>query len=322
MTSNNIELPFELATPISSVINFIGGELFTGFIQGDCGVIVMKNIAKSLLFIVMLLVLSLPAFTQSRPGSSGDRGTSSGGTIGSAPSVSAPSASVGTGSRSISSSRDGGYSGAGYIAGGGSGGRGSAYAPVPKLQGTSFNSINTYYAWNDFYWYLRNQYLLNSLYFGRFYRNVEPLLTPQLLRLTTRAPLRLSMQMMTAVDELEAMLQARQAGKPVNSQDISAKAQEIRELAKKIRQDQALTFIDQRKDKDILKGNNIENLGLEAISRLREMVTDLNTQLKSMYTQNSTSTVSVNSLTQPSFESLSKGIEKLSKAIENSAKKI
>lgn len=174
----------------------------------------------------------------------------------------------------------------------------------------------------SFYDYLQMRYLMNGLYFNRFYNNVEPLVTPQLLRLTTREPLRLSMQMITAVDELEAMLQALQAGKPVNKQEISAKAQEIRELAKHIRQDQALSFIDQRKDKDILKGNNIENLGLEAISQLREMVTDLNTQLKGMYTQSTTSTISVNSLTQPSLESLSKGIERISRVIENSAKKI
>jgi hypothetical protein len=193
---------------------------------------------------------------------------------------------------------------------------------VPKLQGTSFNSVNTYYAWNSFYDYLHFRYMMNALYFTRFYRNVEPLVTPQLLRLTTREPLRLSMQMMTAVDELEAMLEALQAGKQVSKQDISAKAQEIRDLAKKVRQDQALTFIDQRKDKDIFKGDNIENLGLQAISQLREMVTDLNTQLKSLYTQNATSTISVSTLTQPSFESLSKGIEKLSRVIENSAKKI
>lgn len=181
--------------------------------------------------------------------------------------------------------------------------------------------MNNYFAWENFYWYLQTRYMMNSYYFSRFMRNREPLLTPQLLRLSTREPLRLSMQMMTAVDELESMLQALQAGKPVSKQDIAAKAQEIRELARQIRKDQALSFVDQRKEKDIIKGENIENLGFEAISQLREMVTDLNTQLKGMYTQNATSTVSVDALTQPSFDSLSKGIERLSRVIENSAKK-
>ncbi len=173
-----------------------------------------------------------------------------------------------------------------------------------------------------FYDYLQTRYLMNGFYFDRFYRNSEPLVTPQLLRLTTREPLRLSMQMVTAVDDLEAMLQALQDGKPVNKADVTAKAQEIRELARQIRKDQALSFVDQRKEKDILKGDNIETLGLGAINQLREMVTDLNTQLKSMYTQSTTSTVSVSSLTQPSLESLSKGIEKVSRVIEDSAKKI
>jgi len=50
------------------------------------------------------------------------------------------------------------------------------------------------------------------------------------------------------------------------------------------------------------------------------MAVDMNTQLKAMYDQNSTATVSVQNLSQPSFESLSKGIERLTKVIENSAK--
>ena len=280
----------------------------------------MKDVLKSLLSIVALLALALPAFTQGRPSSS-DRSSNPGTGVAStpAPSFSSTSSSGSYVSRDISTSRSvGGWGG--HVSGAGS--SRTVSAPPPKIQGTSFSSVNTYYQWQDFYYYLQTRYLMNGLYFDRFYRNAEPLITPQLLKLTTREPLRLSMQMITAVDDLEAMLQALQAGKPVNKQDIAAKAQDIRELAKQIRQDQALSFVDQRKDKDILKGNNIENLGLEAISQLREMVTDLNTQLKSMYTQATTSTVSVNSLTQPSLESLSKGIERISRVIENSAKKI
>ncbi len=283
----------------------------------------MKNILKSLLFVVVLSVLALPAFTQGRPASS-DRGSNPGAGVAStpAPSISSTPSSSGYISRGVSTSRDTGHWGTASVSGTGGPVRGAMYAPPPKLQGTSFSSVNTYYQWQDFYFYLQTRYLMNGLYFDRFYRNTEPLITPQLLKLTTREPLRLSMEMITAVDDLEAMLQALQAGKPVNKQDIAAKAQGIRELAKQIRQNQALSFVDQRKEKDILKGNNIETMGLEAISQLREMVTDLNTQLKSMYSQATTSTVSVNSLTQPSLESLSKGIERASRAIENSAKKM
>lgn len=191
---------------------------------------------------------------------------------------------------------------------------------APNLQGTSFYSLNCYYDWQNFLWHLRSRYMLDNMYFNRFLRNSEPLITPQLLRLAVREPLMLSGHMIQAVDALESMLTDLQAGKPVRKQDISAKAQEIRELAKRIRKDQSLSFISQRLDKDLTKGKGFDNLGLEAVKELRQMVTDLHTQLKGMYTQSATASVSVDSLTQPSFESLAKGIEKLTKIVENSAR--
>ncbi len=200
--------------------------------------------------------------------------------------------------------------------------RGTNTVGVPRLRGTSFGSVDTWLAWQSFYSYMSLQYLFNGGYFSRFYRNVEPLVTPQLLRYTTREPLKLSMQMMSAIDDLQTLLQDRQAGKPVTREQIMEKTEEIRDLSKRIRQNQALTFVDQRKDKDVLKGEDVDVKGLEAISQLREMATDLNVQLQSMYSQSSTSTVSVSALTQPSLASLSKGIEKLSKVIESSAKKL
>jgi hypothetical protein len=280
----------------------------------------MKSVLKWWFFAVMVLTIALPAFSQGRPGSSdrGDHGSGSGSVSASpAPSVSSYSGTFD--SRSVSTSR--------YYGGGGSYsgdvGRGRAFlTPQPKLQGTSFTTVSSYYAWQDFYSYLQMRYMLNGLYFTRFYRNVEPLVTPQLLRLTIREPLAFALQMMTAVDQLEGLLEARQAGQPVSKEDIADKAQEIRNLAKQIRSNEALTFIDQRKETDVLKEENIEKRGLEAIGQLREMIVDLNSQLKGMYAQETTSTVSVSSLTQPSLKSLSKGIEKLSRSIENSAKKI
>ncbi len=283
----------------------------------------MKNTTRLLFSAVLLLVLALPAFSQGRPGSgSSDRGSApSSGGVSTSSSVSSTS-SVGSYSSRGESSRGGFDAGGIGFGGASSGRRGGAYAPPVKLEGSSFTTMDTYYRWQDFYWFLQTRYMMNGLYFTRFYRNREPLVTPDLLRRVVRQPYRLSMQMLTAIDELETLLQDRAAGKPVDKQVLAAKAQEIRELAKRIRTDEALAFVDQRKEKDILKGNNIEALGLESINQLREMATDLNSQLKNMYTQNTTSTVSVNSLTQPSLDSLSRGIEKISKAIENSAKKI
>ncbi len=161
--------------------------------------------------------------------------------------------------------------------------------------------------------------MLDPFYFNRFFMNSEPLITPYLMKVTMKEPLKMSMEMVSLADELEALVQARQDGKPVGKEEIAAKAQAIRELAKKLRRDQALGFVDQRKDQDLLAGSDINRVGLDATARLHEMVTDLNTQLKAMYDETSTATVSVSTLTQPSFGSLSKGIERLSKSIENFA---
>jgi len=174
--------------------------------------------------------------------------------------------------------------------------------------------------WQDFLWNLQTRYFLDAMYLSRFYRNSEPLVTPHLMKMVVREPLSLSTRMLAAVDELGTLVSDLEGGKPVPKQDITTKAQEIRELAKKIRKDNTLSFVDQRADKEVPKGENTETLGLETIRQLRTMAVDMNTQLKAMYNQNSTATVSVQDLSQPSFESLSKGIERLTKVIENSAK--
>jgi hypothetical protein len=286
--------------------------------------------SRVLLSIATVLLLSgLSALAQeatapaaeTNRGSSGDTGAGRsvpgnvGGMSGSA-SISSRSAPMG-GIDYSSRSRD--YSaGPASVAPGG----GGYVSGAPNLQGTSFTTLDSYYDCQNYYWRMRSMYMLNGLYFSRFYRNSEPLITPELMMLTLRAPLSLSAQMVAAVDQLQVMLTDLQAGTQVSKQNIAAKAQEIRDLAKKIRQDQSLAFVDQRLDQSIGKGNQFDNLGLAAIDQLRELATDLHTQLKGMYSQSSTSTISVQNLSQPSFASLSKGIEKLTKVIEASARRL
>ncbi len=288
----------------------------------------MKTYGLLFYALIFAMALSLPlAAQQGRPAANeGDRGrpsidtSSSGGASIGGRGISVGATSSGT---ITGSSRDTG-AGTSSSAGFGASDRGAApsgtFRNIPELKGTSFNSVNNYYLWQDFLWSLRTRYLLDSYYFLRFYRNTEPLITPHLLKLAVREPLGLSSQMILAVDELEEMINDLRVGKPVRKQDISAKAQAIREMAKKIRKDTSLAFIDQRLDKTLAKDSQFEDLGLEAVRELRQIVTDLNTQLKAMYSQTATSTVSVQNLTQPSFESLSKEIEKLTKVIENSAR--
>jgi len=163
---------------------------------------------------------------------------------------------------------------------------------------------------------------MDGMYLSRFMRNREPLLTPRLQKLALRDPMIMSRQMLAAVDELQEMLQAHEEGRQVAKDAIIEKVREIRELAKDIRGDDLLPFVDQRKDMDTLKGKNIKSMGFRAVEELRAMVVDLNGQLANLFDQASTATISVSTLRQPSFSSMSKGIEKLCKVIESSAKRI
>lgn len=197
----------------------------------------------------------------------------------------------------------------------------NAVSYTPDLRQTSFISSQRYYdSLNYFYW-LHNNYYLSEYYFSRFYRNTEPLITPQLARLTMSQPLSLSNRLMAAIDQLQALVGDQQAGRRVSKDEVAAKTEEIRDLAKQIRQDQSIVFFDQRKDKDLLRGTQLDNLGPEAVAQMREMALDLNNQIRNLYEQKSTATVSVESLSAPSFGSLSKGIERLSKVVSQSTRK-
>lgn len=261
---------------------------------------------------VMVLLLPLAAHAQGRPSGGG---TSSG--------------SAGAGSRGVGGGFSSGASSGSYSAPSRNVGGSYASAPVrgistggmPRiLPGSSFTNYNYYpfmnfsnWLWTNYNWFELMQFGLWDMH--RFYVNREPLITPQMLHLTLSTPLAASERLLAEVDALQALVDDKQAGKPVTKEQISAKTQEIRDLAKRIRSYQPLAFFDLGKKQDVAKG--VDKLGLGAISQLREMALDMNSQLKSMYNQTATSTVSVNSLNQASFQSLSKGIEKLSKVIEN-----
>jgi hypothetical protein len=280
------------------------------------------------LILLAIAAIAIPAVSQDRgrpssgsesSGSATSPGTSSISTRGVAVGNTSSSGVVMSAPRGFSS--DGSFSSSSRSYGGGGGGGGGSYY-VPDFRGTSFYyNPGMYYSWQQYMYQLQMLYYLSPTYFTRFYRNNEPLLTPQLMKLSLRAPVILSTRMLAAVEELEMMLAEAETGKAIDKAAISDKTKEIRELAAKIRKDEVLAFVDRGAEKDVMKGLEFDNPGLEGVHRLREMVVDLNNQLKGMYSETTTSTVSVDSLTQPSFGSLTKGIEKMAKAVENSSKR-
>jgi hypothetical protein len=283
----------------------------------------VKRPSNTIRMLVLALLIPWPAGSQDRdrPSSSegSGRGVASGSSTGGGSASSrgiAAGQSIGS-PPSASFGRD--YGAARFGAGGGFT---EALVNAPSLRGTSFISLNSYYQWQEFMFFVQTHYYLNSNYFRRFYRNTEPLITPELLKLTVRQPLRQSLDMVAEVDSLEALIRDLQAGGAVDKQALTAKARQIRELAKQIRQDESLAFFDLRRTKADLKADPLEDAGLEAVVQLREMALDLSTRLKNMYNQQSASTVSVQMLSEPSFGALSRRIEKLTKVIEDSIRRL
>jgi len=212
------------------------------------------------------------------------------------------------------------------VSSGSSGGYGwspSYQGAVPyNLSSTSFGSYDVYYNWTSYYSFLSRNFNMNPVYFSRFYRNTEPLITPEMLKLTLLGPLRLSSGMLDSIDELEAMLRDVEAGKAVDKQALMEKSRSIRALAKAIRSNRTLSYVDLRKERDLYQADRGDIPSLEALSRMREMAVDIDRQLRNLFSQTSTSTVSVEEYSQPSLESLAKGIERICKSIEQSTKRL
>jgi hypothetical protein len=194
---------------------------------------------------------------------------------------------------------------------------------VPKLEGTSFGTVSEYNQWQDYYSYLYSMYHIYPTYFTRFTRNYEPRITPAMLRIALRDPLMMTREMLRAIDELETMLTDKSSGMAADKNSIIAKSQEIRDLAREIRQNQTISIIDVSSNKVAKTGqDDYTALDAETISKLREMALDLNRQLTNLYSQPSASTVSVDSFRAPSFQSQAKAIEKICKNIEQASKRL
>jgi hypothetical protein len=136
---------------------------------------------------------------------------------------------------------------------------------MPVLRGTSFYSYNTYVQWQDFYFRLRMLYGFN-MDSSRFLRNSEPLLIPKLAGLAALRPLAASAQLMVLVDELSSLLADARSGKTVDKKAIDATAEHIRRLAKQIRSDQTLSYVDQRNDVDMAKTGNFVSWAWKPLS--------------------------------------------------------
>jgi hypothetical protein len=216
------------------------------------------------------------------------------------------------------------------------GGANVVHAPVTTGGGTrptssSRNSGYYYYPNYNFY-YMRsflytlwNQYpfFSPSYYWFRYDQGDSPI-DRNLLRLALQDSYEAATAMTNQVDTLSSLLdqlESNQLDRKQFQAQFDTSLTEIRKLAKSIRKDESLQFLDQRKgvhsEEPPRAASIAEMRGL--VAQLREQVDAMRDGLENYYVRDYTRTVELEHLKQPSFKSISEHIDKVAKAIEKSA---
>jgi hypothetical protein len=133
--------------------------------------------------------------------------------------------------------------------------------------------------------------------------------------------------MLRLSEQLENIINRYEAGEIEEDEFenlVEDRTDQVRKLAKKIRKDDFLDYIDQRqKDYDGSFQEAQSVRGLKALTQqLRMMAYEIDTGLEAFNEEDMTRVVNVRELERPSFDSLSKGIDRLAKTIERSAKSL
>jgi len=187
-----------------------------------------------------------------------------------------------------------------------------------------YPNYNEYYA-RDFLYSLWRQYPYFALsnYSYRYSLGDSPI-DRNLLRLALQDSYESATAMVNRVDELSDLINQLEAGLVPRKQfqeKFDSSITDIRKLAKTIRKDSRLEYLDQRRGIEVS-----EPAAAASIPEMRALVAELAVQAKGMrdglenyYVRDYTRVVEVDHLKQPSFKSMSDRIDKLAKAIEKSA---
>jgi len=278
-----------------------------------------------------LLVFSsmVLAQTQQIPRGGGE----SSGSVSSAPPPSSGSVSVRDNTSSVgmpSSSNMPSYrsyipSGSGnYSASGGGGGWSTAPSYSQYInERTSFYSYDNYMRSVMFFDLLRMYYgsAFGGQYFSRYYLNSEPILNRKTLYYSLQNSYSRAGQLAQAVSELNQLVAIhRQNGDgdaaAIQDPRFDTLVSRIRTLAKQVKDDEFLPYVDVRRGSgdSAVKTANLERLSFsEQTNRLSDLVSRLNNQISGMMNDTTPAVVSVDSLSQPTFESLAKEIDRVAK---------
>ncbi len=152
-------------------------------------------------------------------------------------------------------------------------------------------------------------------------------LTPRLVQFALQDSSLAAASLVALTEKLEPVLQDFREGRLDRNdsrREFDRILSDVRKLSKKIRGDHYLSYIDQRPTVKIQprrKAVSWDELGA-LITELRQMAVQMREGIVSFYKSDLTRVVNVSDLNQPSFKSISKGIDKLAKTIEKSVDRL
>jgi hypothetical protein len=192
------------------------------------------------------------------------------------------------------------------------------------------------YQWNWDYWNQTNWFvyrLMSQYYFLDGYdylwryRQGDSPLTQHSLSIALQECAGASAGMLRLSDQLERTVNQYEAGELSQAEfenQVAETTRQIRKLSKKIRKDDYLDYIDQRQKDYAGSFQEATSVrGLRALTQqLRSMAFEIDSGLDAFNREDMTRVVDVRELERPSFDSLAKGIDRLSKTIDRSASRL
>jgi len=212
----------------------------------------------------------------------------------------------------------------------GSIGGGTNYSSPPPQQnyyGSPYYG-NYWSSTQAFYYDLLRSYSFLPIHYYTFRYSVGDSAVDQtLVRLALRDSIETAHFLVSYSEELSGLLDQYQAGsmdREVFSDRFNKTLGTIQKLAKTIRKDSRLAYLDQRKGietADPLEASSIAELR-SLVDELRQQAVMIESGLEIHYQEDMSRVIDLKTLKQPSFKTLSSRIEKLSKAIKDSSKTI
>ena len=172
----------------------------------------------------------------------------------------------------------------------------------------------------------RYSFLRGREYLWRFAQGDSPL-TPRMVQLALKDSLQAATSMVQLTEELQPLLLELQEGR-LDRKSFERQSDEVlrqvRKLAKKVRKDYVLDYIEQRPQVKIPSRKEVRSIPelKMLVAQLHQMALQVREGISSFYDRDLTRVVSVKDLNQPSLKSISKGIEKLAKTIDKSVDRL